>query len=114
MDTYLYILKEKAKKINANIQDCGNDKDCIKDVLALKVRENLQDEDIKIIQEKALQIKADISKCSDDKNCILNIIEQRVKEVLEEENELILSINSQDNFKPLYLDGNPHALSDLG
>ena len=113
MDNYLPILKDKAKKISANIDNCGNDKDCIKDVLAAKVKSNLQEENLTIIKEKAIQIKADISKCNDDKNCILNMIEQRVKEVLEEENELITSINSQQDFKPLHFD-NGHSFLDMG
>lgn len=62
MDTYLLILKEKANKINANIKDCKNDKDCIKDALAAKVKSNLQAEDLSVLKEKAIQIKADISK----------------------------------------------------
>lgn len=114
MDTYLLILKEKANKINADIKDCQNDKDCIKDVLAAKVKSNLQAEDLSVIKEKAIQIKADISTCNNDKNSILEIIEQRVKEVLEEENELITSIDSQENFKPLHLDGNGHNFLDMG
>lgn len=113
MDTYLQILKGKAKKINANIENCGNDKDCIKEVLAAKVKTNLEDENLSVIKEKAIQIKANISKCNDDKNCILNMIEQRVKEVLEEENELISSIDSQQNFKPLHFD-NGHSFLDMG
>ena len=92
MDTYLLILKEKANKINADIKDCQNDKDCIKDVLAAKVKSNLQAEDLSVIKE----------------------IEQRVKEVLEEENELITSIDSQENFKHLHLDGNGHNFLDMG
>lgn len=114
MNSYLLILKEKANKINADIKNCKNDKDCIKDALAAKVKSNLQKEDLNVLKEKATQIKADISKCNDDKNCILNIIEQRVKEVLEEENELMTSIDSQQNFKPLHLDGNGHDLLDMG
>jgi hypothetical protein len=114
MDRYLLILKEKANKISADIKNCKNDKDCIKDVLAAKVKSNLEKEDLSILKEKAIQIKADISKCGDDKNCILNIIEQRVKEILEEENQLMTSIDSQQDFKPLYFDGIGHNFLDMG
>ena len=46
MDAYFEILQEKAKKIGANIEDCGYDKDCIKDVLALKVKSDLENESL--------------------------------------------------------------------
>ena len=114
MDSYLLILKEKANKIDADIKNCKNDKDCIKDALAAKVKSNLQKEDLSVLKEKAIQIKADISKCGENKDCILNIIEQRVKEILEEENELMTSIDSQQDFKPLYFDGIGHNFSDMG
>ena len=103
MDNYLDILKDKANKIDAKIEKCGFDKDCIKDAIALKVKEDLQNENIETLKDKATQIKADYSKCLDDKECILQAIKERVKEVLEEENELHMSIDNQQNFIPLDL-----------
>ena len=102
MDTYFEILQEKAKKIGADINECGYDKDCIKDVLALKVKTDLDSEDIEIIKEKAISIEADTSSCK-TKEDFLNAIEQKVKQVLEEENELYKSIDLQQNFTPIDL-----------
>lgn len=102
MDTYFEILQEKAKKIGVNIDECGYDKDCIKDVLALKVKTDLDSENIEIIKEKATSIEADTSNCK-TKEDFLNAIEQKVKQVLEEENELYKSIDLQQNFTPIDL-----------
>ena len=106
MNDYLKILEEKAKKINANIEICGYDKECIKDVLARKVRSNLKDEELSLIKEKAIQIEAiDIITVADieDKTSILDAIEERIKEILEEENERYTSMEMQQNFMPLDL-----------
>jgi len=102
MDTYFEILQEKAKKIGADIGECGYDKDCIKDILALKVRTDLDSEDLEIIKEKATSIEAD-TLCCKTKEDFLNAIEQKVKQVLEEENELYKSIDLQQNFTPIDL-----------
>lgn len=103
MSDYLEILQEKAKKIDADIEICGFDKDCIKDVLANKVRSNLENEKLIVIKNKALIIEADISKDCEDKKLILDAIEKRVKKVLEEENERFTSIELQKDFIPLDL-----------
>lgn len=102
MDTYLEMLKEKAKKIEANIEPCGYDKDCIKDVLVLKVRNDLEKESFETIKEKALAINAEFTN-SDSKKKVLDAIEQRVKIILEEENERFTSIDLQQNFIPIDL-----------
>ena len=103
MYDYLKILQEKAKKIDADIEICGYDKECIKDVLASKVRSNLENEDLSIIKEKAIQIKALTNTTNIDKVSLLNAIEERIKEILEEENERYTSIEMQQNFMPLDL-----------
>jgi len=103
MNAYLEILEEKAKKIGANIDECGFDKDCIKDVLAAKVRSNLENEDLATIKEKAIEIEADISQTNDNKTALLDTIEKRVKEILEEENERFTSLELQQDFIPLDL-----------
>lgn len=102
MNSYLDVLKEKAKNIGANIEMCGYDKDCIKEILASKVRSNLEVEELDVIKDKAIMLDANIDKCK-TKEEILNIIESRVKEILEEENELYTSIELQQNFIPLDL-----------
>jgi hypothetical protein len=103
MNTYLEVLQEKAKKIGANIEECAYDKDCIKNILALKVRNNLENENIEIIKEKAIAINATITKDQENKEALLDSIEQRVKEILEEENELFTSIELNQNFIPIDL-----------
>lgn len=103
MSDYLEVLQKKAKKIGANIEECGFDKDCIKDVLANKVRSNLEHENLNTIKEKALAIEADIFFCKEDKKLILDVIEKRVKNILEEENERFTSIELQKDFMPLDL-----------
>lgn len=103
MDAYLEILKEKAKKVSVDIEDCAYDKECIKDSIALQIRTNLEKEDIRIIKQKAIEIKADFLKDNTDKNSLLKAIEKRVKEVLEEENEKFTSMQLQQNFMPLDL-----------
>jgi hypothetical protein len=103
MYDYLKILQEKSKKIDADIEMCGYDKECIKDVLASKVRSNLEDEELSVIKEKAMQIQAVTDIENMDKNSILNAIEERIKEILEEENERYTSIEMQQNFMPLDL-----------
>ena len=103
MNDYLKILQEKAKKIDADIEMCGYDKECIKDVLASKVRSNLENEDLSIIKEKAIQIKALTNTTNIDKISLLDAIEERIKEILEEENERYTSIEMQQNFMPLDL-----------
>ncbi|RXK03651.1 hypothetical protein CRV02_00190 [Arcobacter sp. CECT 8989] len=102
MDTYFEILQEKAKKIGANIEDCGYDKDCIKDVLALKVKNDLENESLETIKEKANDIEADTLNYN-TKEEFLDAIEEKVKKVLEEENELFTSIELQKNFMPIDL-----------
>jgi len=114
MDEYLLILKEKAKKIDADIESCANDKDCIKEVIAAKVKSNLENEKVSILIEKAQKIDADIKSCGKDKDCILVAIEQRIKTILEEENELHSSIQSQENFKPLYFEQPFGDITDIG
>jgi broad-specificity NMP kinase len=101
MNSYLEVLQEKAKNIGANIQPCGYDKDCIKEVLAAKVRSNLEHEELDVIQEKALTIEANIT--NETKEALLDAIEQRIKVILEEENERYTSIELQQNFIPLDL-----------
>ena len=101
MNSYLEVLQEKAKKIDADIEECGYDKDCIKNILARKVRTNLENEELSVIKEKAITIEAVI--LSEDKNSLLDAIENRVKEILEEENERYTSIELQQNFIPLDL-----------
>lgn len=102
MNSYLDVLKEKAKNIGANIAMCGYDKDCIKEVLASKVRSNLETEELEVIKDKAIMLDANIDNCK-TKDEILEVIEQRVKAILEEENELYTSIELQQNFIPLDL-----------
>ncbi|WP_417328127.1 hypothetical protein [Halarcobacter sp.] len=102
MDAYFEILQEKAKKIGANIKDCGYDKDCIKDVLALKVKSDLENESLETIKEKANAIEADTLNCN-TKEEFLDAIKEKVKKVLEEENELYTSIELQKNFMPIDL-----------
>ena len=114
MDNYLFILKQKAKKINADCERCGNDKDCIKDILAAKIKSNLQKDDLTVLKDKAEKINADISNCDNDKNAILDTIEQRIKDVLEEENQLMTSLDLQQNFKPLYFSQDFGDFSDIG
>ncbi len=103
MDTYFKILQEKAKKIDADIKICGYDKDCIKDILAKKVRSKLENEELFIIKEKAIKIEAVISSDNKDRNSLLDAIENRIKEILEEENERYTSIELQQSFMPLDL-----------
>lgn len=110
MDDYLIILKEKAKKINVNIDVCGNDKDCIKEILASKVKSNLQKDDLSVLKDKADKIDANIENCEDNKSCILDAVENRIKVVLEEQNQQISSIKLEENFKPLYF---PHDIGDF-
>ena len=100
MDTYFEILQEKAKKIGADIKDCGYDKDCIKDIIALKVRTDLENENIETIKDKAKTIEANTSRCN-TKEEFLDSIEEKIKRVLEEENELYTSIELQKNFMPI-------------
>lgn len=101
MNTYLEVLQEKAKKIDANIEACAFDKECIANTIAAKIRTNLKDKDITTITEKALSIVAIIPTNNEDKEFLLNAIEERVKEILKEENELFTSIEAQNNFIPL-------------
>lgn len=103
MNTYLDVLQQKAQKLGANIDDCGYDKECIKDILASTVRKNLETEDLQVIKEKALTIQADFSDTSENKDVLLDAIEAKVKEILEEENEHYSSIEAQQNFMPLDL-----------
>lgn len=102
MDSYLEILKGKALKIGANIEQCGYDKDCIKDVLALKVRKNLENESLETIKEKAIIIQAEFTNKS-TKDELLKAIEIRVKTILEKENEKFTSMDLQQNFIPIDL-----------
>ncbi len=102
MNSYLEVLQDKAKKIGANIDDCGYDKDCIKEVLAQKVRSNLENEDFSTIKKKAIEIEANLS-INDTKDSLLDAIEEKVKTILEEENERYSSIELQQNFIPLDL-----------
>lgn len=101
MNTYLEVLQEKAKKIDANIEACAYDKECISNTIAAKVRANLKDKDINIIKEKAITIVATISTSEGNKIFFLDAIEERIKEILKEENELFTSIEAQKNFIPL-------------
>ncbi len=103
MNNYLKVLQEKAKKIDANIEMCGYDKECIKNVLAKKVRSNLENEDISVIKEKAITIEAIMPTNSNDKTTLLDAIEERIKVILEEENERTTSLEMQENFIPLDL-----------
>ncbi|MGM0518542.1 MAG: hypothetical protein ACQERD_02735 [Campylobacterota bacterium] len=103
MNSYLDILKQKAEKIGANIEQCGYDKECIKDILAAKVRSNLENEELEFIKEKALEIQADIPDKINDKTFLLNAIEIKVKKILEEENERFTSIELQQTFTPFDL-----------
>lgn len=103
MNSYLEVLKEKAKNIGANIEICGYDKDCIKEILAAKVRSNLENEELSVIIDKATMIDANIENCNNNKVAILDAIQDRVKAILEEENELYTSIELQQNFIPLDL-----------
>jgi len=103
MNNYLKVLQEKAKKIHANIEMCGYDKECIKNILAKKVRSNLENEDISVIKEKAITIEAIIPTNSNDKTALLDAIEERIKVILEEENERATSLEMQENFIPLDL-----------
>ena len=102
MNDYLNILQEKAKKINANIEHCTYDKECITNAIAAKVKKNLEHENISIIKEKAIIIEAIMPK-QEDKTSFLNAIEERIKEILEEENERYTSMQLQENFMPIDL-----------
>ena len=101
MNGYLKVLQEKAKKINVNIEDCSYDKECITNLIAAKVRANLDHEDLSVIKEKAVIIEAVISANKEDKIALLDAIEERIKEILKEENERFTSIELQENFIPL-------------
>lgn len=101
MNGYLKVLQEKAKKINVNIEDCSYDKECITNLIAAKVRANLEHEDLSVIKEKAVIIEAVISANKEDKIALLDAIEERIKEILKEENERFTSIELQENFIPL-------------
>ena len=114
MDDYLIILKEKANKIKVNIEICGNDKDCIKEILASTVKSNLEKDDLAVLKDKADKIDANIDDCEDNKSCILDAIENRVKVVLEEQNQQISSIKLEENFKPLYFPPNVDDVGDIG
>ena len=103
MNSYLEILKEKAKKVDANIEMCGYDKECIKNILAAKIRSNLEDEDLFLIKEKAIKIEAILTTTNENKSSLLDAIEERIKVILEEENERFTSIEMQQNFTPLDL-----------
>lgn len=103
MKNYLEVLQEKAKKIDANIEMCGFDKECITNVIAKKVRSNFEHEDLAVIKEKAITIEAITSTNNEDKSSILDAIEEKIKEILEKENELFTSIELQQNFMPLDL-----------
>ena len=83
MNSYLKILQEKAKKIEANIETCSYDKECIVNAIASKVRSNLEYQDLFIIKEKAILIEALIPKNIEDKSSILDIIEEKIKDVLD-------------------------------
>jgi len=114
MNDYLIILKQKANRINANIDMCGNDKDCIKEILASTVKSNLQKDDLAILKDKADKINAEIYECEDNKSCILDAIEDRIKVVLEEQNQQMSSIKLEENFKPLYFPPNMDDVGDIG
>ena len=114
MDDYLIILKEKANKINVNIEICRNDKDCIKEALVSKVKSNLAKDDLTTLKDKADKIDANIDECEDNKSCILDDIGNRVKVVLEEQNQQISSIKMEENFKPLYFPPNVDDVGDIG
>ncbi|PHR69323.1 MAG: hypothetical protein COA66_15100 [Arcobacter sp.] len=101
MNGYLKILQEKAKKINVNIEECSYDKECITNLIAAKVRSNLEHEDLSVIKEKAVIIEAAIPTNKEDKIALLDAIEERIKEILKEENERFTSIELQENFIPL-------------
>lgn len=103
MYDYLKVLQEKAKKIDVNIEMCGYDKECIMNVLASKVRSNLENEKLSIVKKKAIQIQALKNVDNMDKNSVLDAIEERIKEILEEENKRYTSIEMQQNFMPLDL-----------
>jgi hypothetical protein len=103
MNSYLEVLQDKAKKIGADIEMCGYDKECITNVIAKKVRSNLEHEELYVIKEKAIIIEANISVNNEDKSSILDAIEEKIKEVLEKENELFTSIELQKDFMPLDL-----------
>ena len=81
MNSYLEVLQDKAKKIGADIEMCGFDKECITNVIAKKVRSNLEHEDLSVIKEKAIIIEANISVNNADKSSILDAIEEKIKEV---------------------------------
>ena len=114
MDNYLTVLKQKANKINADIESCGNDKDCITNIIALKVKSNLENEDLDILKHKANEIKAEIHNCEDNKICILDAIKKRVIFVLEEQNQQMTSLINNQDFKPLYFGDNLGVFSDIG
>jgi translation elongation factor EF-1beta len=101
MNNYLNILQDKAKKINAQIEMCGFDKDCIANAIAAKVRSNLDSQDLSIIQDKAKSIAAIMPVNPDDKTSLLDAIEERIKKILEEENKHFSSMEIQENFIPL-------------
>lgn len=100
MDSYLKILQEKAKKIDANIEDCNYDKECVTNAIASKVRTNLETENISIIKEKAINIQAILTTSKESKIFLLDAIEERVKEILSEENERFTSMQLQEKFIP--------------
>lgn len=104
MNGYLKVLQEKAKKIDANIDLCAYDKECISNTIAAKVRSNLQDQDLDLIIEKAIKIQAiTILSKNKDKKSFLDAIEERIKEILKEENERFTSLELQENFIPFDL-----------
>jgi len=100
MNGYLKVLQEKAQKIDANIEACAYDKECISNVIAAKVRSNLEHEDLLSLQEKAIKIEAVLPKNIENKTAFLDAIEERIKVILEEENKRYTSIELQENFIP--------------
>ena len=111
MNSYLEVLQAKAKKVNAPIEDCMNDLECIIGVIASTVSQNLSSNDLNTLIDKAYEINADISDCKSNKECILDAIALQVEDVLE--NEYHEFLNSTQNLEPKHL-LNPFGSGDFG
>ena len=101
MKSYLEILQDKAKKVEANIKNCGYDKECITNAIASKIRSNLENESLNIILEKAAKIEASLPSDTKNKTLLLNAIEEKIKDILIQENEHFTTMESRKDFLPL-------------
>jgi len=113
MNSYLEILKEKALKVGAPIEQCDNDLECMVSVISQTISKNLENEPLEIILKKAKEINVDISNCSQDKVLLLEAIVLRVGDVLEEEYHEFLKSSSNLDAKHLFNPLDPFSSNDI-